>query len=455
MPRRSAGCVLASLLVAGLVTEAAGARPHLVVFFSDDHGWLDSAVAGATDVRTPHMRRLADDGVVFTQAFVASPSCAPSRAAMLSGLMPARNGAEANHTYTRDDVKTLPAYLRELGYEVAAFGKVAHGRDAGRHGFDRHDRRHAVGVVAEYLAGRDAAKPLCLLVGTHQPHVPWPENDGYDPAQVRLPPTHVDTPATRQFRAQYYADVTIADTELGEIYDLVRRELPENTLFVYTSDHGAQWPFGKWNLYDAGIRVPLIAAWPGVIRPGTQSDALVSWVDLLPTLIELAGGQPPADLDGRSFARALKDPAVPHRDVIFATHSGDGRMNVYPIRGLRTRQYKYILNLRPQARHTTHIDLARDRDGLKYWTEWAASAKRDPQAAAKVERYYARPREELYDVTADPHEQVNLAERPEHRARLADFRGQLEAWMESQGDRRQTFQEPYLLSAPPPEPRAP
>src|SRR5690606_36957137 len=117
-------------------------KPNLVVFFADDHGWHDSQVYSATDVRTPNMLRLAKDGVTFTHAFVASPSCAPSRAAMLTGLMPARNGAEANHTFARDGVKALPAYLKELGYEVAAFGKVAHGKDAPRRGFDHIDRRH-------------------------------------------------------------------------------------------------------------------------------------------------------------------------------------------------------------------------------------------------------------------------------------------------------------------------
>src|ERR1700730_8533522 len=108
-------------------TLIAAEQPHLVVFLSDYHGQLDSTPYGATDVHTPNMQKLADSGLTFTRAFVASPSCAPSRAAMLTGLMPARNGAEANHTFKRDDVASLPEVLRRLGYETAAFGKVAHG----------------------------------------------------------------------------------------------------------------------------------------------------------------------------------------------------------------------------------------------------------------------------------------------------------------------------------------
>ena len=425
-------------------------RPNIAVFFSDDHSVLDSTAYGATDVRTPNMRRLAKVGLTFSHAFVASPSCAPSRAAMLTGLMPARNGAEANHSYSRAGIKGMPAYLHGLGYEIAAFGKVAHGRDAARHGFDRHDRRYDAATVARYLDGRDSGKPLCLLVGTHQPHVPWPANDGYAPAKLSVPPTHVDTPETREYRARYYTDVTIADTELGQIHDLARKKLGADTLVIYTSDHGAQWPLGKWNLYDAGIRTPLIAVWPGVIEPGTTTRAMVSWVDLLPTFVELAGGQPPKDIDGRSFAAVLRGKAETHRKHIFATHSGDGRMNVYPIRCVRTERYKYILNLRADCRHTTHIDLARGRDGLVVWRSWERAAKTDAHAAAIVRRYAQRPREELYDLKADPREMRNLAASGEHQHHhqktLKELRAVLAEWMTRQGDTKKVFNQPYLLT---------
>ena len=453
---RLAGAGAAAWAVSGLRFSVAAAakakRPNIVVFLSDDHGVLDSTVYGATDVRTPNMRRLAKAGLTFAAAFVASPSCAPSRAAMLTGLMPARNGAEANHSYCRAGIKTIPAYLHALGYEVAAFGKVAHGRDATRHGFDRHDPRYDAATVGRYLDGRNSGKPLCLLVGTHQPHVPWPPSDGYDPARLHVPPTHVDTPETREYRARYYTDVTIADTELGQIHDLARKKLGGDTLLIYTSDQGAQWPLGKWNLYDAGIRTPLIAVWPGVIQPGTQTGAMVSWVDLLPTFVEAAGGTPPKDIDGRSFAAVLRGRAETHRKHIFATHSGDGRMNVYPIRCVRTERYKYILNLRPDCRHTTHIDLARGKDGLVVWRSWERAAETDAHAAAVVRRYAQRPREELYDLDADPRETRNLAASGEHQHQetLKKLRALLADWMARQGDTKRVFNQPYLLKDPKP-----
>lgn len=453
VPRRSGYAAMFRLLTLTLLATsafAATARPDFVVFLSDDHGQLDSTPYGATDVRTPHLQRLADDGVVFTHAFIASPACAPSRAALLTGLMPARNGAENNHTYKRDDIVSLPEKLRALGYQTAAFGKVAHGNaDVARHGFDHTDPSHAAAKVADFLATRDRTKPLCLFVGTHEPHVPWPDLDGYDPADVKLPPTHADTPETRNFRARYYTDVTKADTQLGEIRALTRTHLdPARTLFIYTSDHGAQWPFGKWNLYDAGIRVPLIASWPGVTRPGTRTAAMVQWIDLLPTLIAAAGGPIPAEIDGRSFLPVLRGAAVNHREAIFTTHSGDGRMNVYPIRALRTAQWKLIMNLHPEFAHTTHIDKALARDGGRYWISWFELAKTDSATADRVRRYHARPALELYDLEADPYEQRNLAAVPAHAARVTEMRAELTAWMKAQGDRETVFNPPRLLSDP-------
>jgi arylsulfatase A-like enzyme len=435
------------LLLAGRV--AAADKPNLVVFIADDLGVLDCQPYGAKDVRTPNMQRLAAEGLLFTQAFVASPSCAPSRAALLTGLMPARNGAEANHSKPRAEIKKLPAYLQELGYEVAAFGKVSHYNFGKDYGFDRvsgEGFRNYEGIdqAAQYLKDRQRDKPLCLFVGTNWPHVPWPEGDSYEEAKVELPTTHVDTPQTRHWRTRYCAAVTKADDDLGAIRAAIGRHLdPKNTYTFFTSDHGAQWPFGKWNLYDAGIRVPLIVYGPGV-KAGAATGAMASWVDLLPTLVELARGQPPQDIDGRSFAAVLRGETTKHRDEIFTTHSGDGRFNVYPIRAVRDDRWKLILNLHPEYQHATHINRAASGDGLSYFRSWEDAAKSDRRAADIVARYKVRPAVELYDLGADPQEQHNLAADPQHAGRVAAMRAKLEAWMKDQGDTRKVFNEPLL-----------
>lgn len=424
--------------------------PNFVIFITDDLGALDTSPYGAKVVGTPNIERLAKEGLTFRQAFVASPSCAPSRAALLTGLMPARNGAEANHSRPRAEIKKLPAYLQELGYEVAAFGKVAHYNFGPQYGFDYvagegFHNHEGVPAAVEYLKNRRRDKPLCLFVGTNWPHVPWPETTEHQPATVELPPTHVDTPETRHWRTLYYAAVTKADDDLGAIYSAVRQHLDsQNTYMFFTSDHGGQWPFGKWNLYDAGIRVPLIAVGPGV-KAGAASDAMVSWIDVLPTLVDLAGGMPPQQIDGRSFAAVLRRETTAHRDEIYATHSGDGRFNVYPIRCLRTGQWKYILNLHPEYQHATHINRAITTNGISYFRSWEAAANTDPRAAEIVHRYKQRPREELYDLAADRHEQHNLAGHPQHAPRLTEMRSRLEAWLREQNDQLTVFNEPLLI----------
>jgi arylsulfatase A-like enzyme len=161
---------------------------------------------------------------------------------------------------------------------------------------------------------------------------------------------------------------------------------------------------------------------------------MASLADLLPTFVEAAGGTPPADIDGRSFAGVLRGTKKDHRDRVFTTHSRDGKMNVYPIRSARSRDWKYIRNLNPGAEHTTHIDKAQPPSGRPYWLSWEERAKTDAAAAAVVERYHHRPAEELYDLRADPHEQRNLAADPAHAAALAGLRADLDAWMKSQGD---------------------
>jgi arylsulfatase A-like enzyme len=435
-------------------------RPNIVVFISDDHGMLDSEPYGASDIRTPNMTRLAAEGLKFTHAFVASPACGPSRTALLTGLWPARSGAERNHMPKRAEVPSLPTVLRALGYEVAAFGKVAHNDWAKFYDLDVAVGPN-VGItgtadVGKYLATRDRAKPLCLFVGTRHPHAPWSEPDNYHPAALRLPPTHVDTSVTREMRAKYSTDVTKADTLLGELRALTQKHVPGDTLFVYTGDNGAQWPFAKWDLYDAGIRVPLILAWPGHVKPAATTDAMVCWPDLLPTFIELAGGKVPAGLDGRSFAAVLRGTATTHRDRIFTTHSGDGDFNVYPIRSLRTREWKYIRNLHPEFQHHTHVSRAEGSGGIVYWRSWLEEAKINPVAAATVKRFIERPAEELYDLKADPFELRNLAypepgrraAAPKHAARLAAMRTDLDAWMKEQGDTQTVFGKPLLRGEP-------
>lgn len=434
-----------------MITGASASMPNIVVFLSDDHTWRDSSVYGSPDIETPNMSRLAAAGMTFDRAFVASPSCAPSRAALLTGLYPANNGAEPNHARPRADIKKLPAYLQELGYEVVSFGKVGHYAQTPEYGFDlaRHFGYHediAIPKALEWLRQRDSEKPLCLFVGSNWPHVPWPEDiDDINPEALHIPPNHVETPRSREWRARYVAAIRNFDDELGRVYDLAREKLGQETFFLHTSDHGAQWPFGKWNLYEDGIRTPLIVSWPGRVSAGGRTDAMVSWIDILPTLVDAAGGEVPPEIDGRSFLPVLTGERDAHRNIIFTTHSGDGNMNVYPSRGARTDDgWNYIQNLHPEFRFTSHVT---EHSGARsYWRSWVEQAVDDPAARHKVQRYQERPDEELYRVDDDPYEQRNLIRDPAQANRVSELREAVADWMERTDDREEVYGIPTRLA---------
>lgn len=448
--------ILLAALLGLLCCGGLEASPHIVIFLTDDLGGDDTTVYGSKDVSTPSIERLASMGMTFDRAFVASPACAPSRAALLTGLMPARNGAEANHTYPAPTIPYLTGTLKDLGYEIAGFGKVAHGNNKPEYRMDFYSRPR-VGLaanVASFFEERQSEKPLLLMVGDRRPHVPWTEESIYRPDEVSLPPYFIDTLETRQHRARYFSDIAGLDQEFGEVMAMAGERLGEDVIYVFTSDHGGQWPLGKWNLYDAGIRVPLIIAWKGHIEAGVRSEAMVSWVDLLPTLIDLAGGAVPDGIDGRSFAPVLLGKESKHRDLIFTTHSGDGVFNVYPIRSVRTAKYKYILNLLPGHIHTNHSDILRKDGAGAFWHSWDRVSASDERAAAIVRKYFERPAEELYDLSEDRLEQVNLAADPKYADMAGALRAVLEDWMQEQGDEQTVFNEPYPASGPRPDAKA-
>jgi uncharacterized sulfatase len=258
----------------------------------------------------------------------------------------------------------------------------------------------------------------------------------------------VDTPETRKALCKYYAEITDFDREVGECMQHVAGAGAErDTIFLYTSEQGAQFPHGKWTCYDVGLRTALVVRWPGKVTPGSTTDAMVQYVDVVPTLIEAAGGDPTTidtgcpdargdrGFDGRSFLAVLLGKADAHRDVVFGAHTTRGIIvgtDCYPVRSARNRRYKYIRNLNPEA--TFHnVLIARNTGG--YWNSWVEKAKTDPKARKLVRMYQHRPAEELYDLQKDPWELENLADRPELADVQADLARRLDAWMAQQGDR--------------------
>lgn len=447
---RAALCL--ALVCLSTIPAVAALPPNIVVFISDDLGRLDTSIHGSKDVRTPTMDWLAAAGMTFDNAYVASPACCPSRFSLLTGLMPARHGAHPNHSQVKPGTQFLPPILKTMGYHIASFGKVAHGnKNFAGLDFNSRQKTDMSKEVTKHFNKTQIDAPICLLVGDRRPHVEWTRKMKYDPKNVTLPPFFIDTTQTREHWARYLTDIEGMDEEMGRVLALAKAKFGDNFIFLFTSDHGGQWPFGKWNLYDYGTRIPLVACWPGHIEAGVRTDAMVSWVDILPTLIDMAGGKSPDDIDGQSFAPVLLGKAKTHRDKIFTTHTGDKEMNIFPIRSVRTGKYKYIHNLRPDAYHTNHSDRKRtDGRGL-YWDSWDEAARTDPKAAAIIKRYHTRPEFEFFDLDKDPLELDNLAGNPEYRGELAKLRAELSAWTTAQGDELLPHRDPYLINAPLPK----
>ncbi len=412
-------------------------KPNFVIVFSDDHGIDDSGCYGNTVVRTPNIDRLASEGMRFTRAFTATAMCAPSRSMLYSGLYPHRNGAHPNHSEVRPGIMTLPHYMSQLGYRTALAGKT-HIKPRASFPFEYT----GLDGVDEFLA-EAGGQPFCLVIATNDPHGPYKKagpGEGYDPSKVKLPPYLVDTPETRKLMAAYYNSVTALDKQVGEHLALVDKHgLRGNTLFIYASDNGTGFPFAKWTLYDAGLNMPFIARWPGRIKPGTVTEAMISFVDVLPTFMEAAGCEAPDELDGRSFLGVLEGKESRHRDFVFGTHTNKGIISgsEYPSRAIRTETHQYIRNLIPDGTFTNVVTHGMDHDETRaagYWKSWLRLAEHDAFAAERVRMYQRRPAQELYDLRSDPYELKNIAGGPANRELIRDLDGQLREWMEQQGD---------------------
>jgi len=408
-------------------------KPNVILTMADDMTFNSLGCYGSPDGITPNIDRLAGEGMLFKRAFTATAMCAPTRQQLYTGIFPVRNGAYPNHSKVKPGTKSIVHHLRDLGYRVGICGKRHFGPPE-----SFPFESVAKDKIGEFI-GRDAKQPFCLIYTSHSPHLPWSVGDAsqYDPDELTVPPYLYDNPETRQSMVKYFAEVTDFDREVGECMRLVKKaEVEDNTIFICTTEQGAQFPHGKWTCYDIGLHVGLIIRWPDRVKAGSKANAMVQYVDIVPTLIDAAGGDPVKDLDGRSFFPVLLGETDKHNDVVYGVHTTRGIIAAtpegYPVRSIRTETHKYIMNLNHEvAFHNTLI--AGDRGG--YWKSWIEAAKTDSKAAKLVEWYQRRPAEELYDIVNDPDELNNLSGDPANRELMDELRARLKAWMEQQGDK--------------------
>lgn len=450
---RKSGC-WAMVMGLLLIVEGWSAPPNLLIIMADDCTYNDLPLYGGENARTPHIDRLASQGLTFDRAYLAEAMCQPCRSELFTGLYPMSNGCAWNHSASRPGLKSLPQHLGALGYRVGLAGKV-HVKPASVYPFEKVDgfdpncvrdptRAHRLGDVKRFMQGGDEA-PFCLVVALVEPHVPWVMGDAsqYPVDELKLPPTIADTPRTRQDFAAYLAEITYMDGQVGEVMRCLEDTgKADDTLVLYTSEQGSQFPGNKWTNWDTGLHTALVARWSGKVAAGQRTKAMVQYADVLPTLLQAAGlgeGELKAHgLDGMSFLPVLLGEAEEsQRRYAFGVHNNIPEGPSYPIRTVTDGEYRYIRNLAPDRLYIEKHLMGWDGTGKlnnPYWATWVRESWTNETTYQVVERYMRRPAEELYHTTEDPYEMNNLMGREEVGARRDQLAEALEAWMTRQGD---------------------
>jgi N-sulfoglucosamine sulfohydrolase len=405
-----------------------GSRPNVVMIIVHDLGqYLGCFGAG---VKTPCLDALAAEGVVFDNHFCTDAQCSPSRGSILTGRMPHNNGliglAHIGWQLGTQEV-TLPMYLGAAGYETHLFGFQHEHSELARLGY-QHLRPGGPALagaetLAEFLLERGRQpqqQPFFINAGWGEPHRPY-GREGYandDPAEVNPLYWLPDRAGIREDIAGLNGLVYAVDEAVGRVREaLALSGLADNTLLVFTTDHGLAMPRAKGTCYDPGLKTAFLAHWAGRIEGGRRHDPMISNMDLLPTLLDLAGARTPTQVEGRSFLPLWEGREYQRREHLFAEMTWHDKYN--PMRAVRTERYKYIRNFGDRPLVYMPYDI------------WVAPAGR-----AMKDDYYGsrRPAEELYDLRADPLEQTNLITSPAHAAAACELRERVARYMEESND---------------------
>lgn len=404
--------------------------PNILWITSEDNG-PHLGCYGDSYAVTPNLDALAAHGMRYTNASSNAPVCAPARTTIISGLYPPSTGAEHMRSLVRLPVRfpMFPQLLREAGvyctnnskedYNLVKPGKVWDQSDKKAHWKNRKDGQPFFAVFNYTISHESYIRKAIKS-----------KNQIHDPAQVRVPAYHPDTPEVRQDWAQYYDRVTMMDTQVGKnLKELAEAGLDDDTIVFYYGDHGSGMPRNKRWLYNGGLNVPLIVYFPEKwkrlaprdYQPGGTSDRLVSFIDLAPTVLSLMDIEPPKWMQGNAFAgkRQTKEPEF--------SYGFRGRMDerIDLLRCVRDKRYLYIRNYMPHRPYGQYLEYMFRTKTTEVWSRLAQQGKLN---TAQARFWQAKPAEELYDLEADPDQVNNLANSPDHRAALQRLRQAQQNW---------------------------
>lgn len=450
-------CLLALAFL--LMASGTQAGPNVLLIVSEDNG-PEIGCYGDRYARTPYLDQLADEGLLFRNAYVPQAGCSQSRASFLTGLYPHQHGQIGLATWGfrlyREDTPNLPRSLKAVGYRTGIIGKL-HINPALAFPFDFHEitssnfKRSDLGAYAKHAEAFINAgdSPFFLSVNYPDAHDPWiGQVDGLPGKLQQKNDIHVmdymgiDPPALREMVADYYNCISRLDSLIGDLLQVLERSgKADNTIVIYIGDHGADMLRGKRTCYEGGLRIPMLIRWPGRITP-QQRDEFVSTLDLMPTLLDACSAAAVEGLPGAAL-QPLFRPGTPswrpHFCAEYHTHATIA--NYFPQRSIRGARYKLIESLLPGSIHPDYADTIRKLDGDHAGRESdevldipAAIAS----APAEIRNAYALmrspPRYQLYDLQQDPHEFRNLADSAEHAEVLSDMKSRLHQWREATAD---------------------
>jgi N-sulfoglucosamine sulfohydrolase len=449
-------CLPLVLILPARASELAGGERPNILWISAEDISPDLGSYGDSYSISPNLDRLAAEGVRYVNAFSTAPVCAPSRSAIITGMYPTTIGSlhMRSKAVPPVGVKAFTEYLRAAGYYCTNNSKTDYNFEPLPTNRPPDTVWDETGNRAHWRNRGDRKQPFFAvfnLTVTHESQIRAPEaeyrknterlapNQFHDPARAVLPPYYPDTPLVRRDWARYHDNITAMDYQVADILrQLTEDGLADRTIVFFWGDHGRGLPRGKRNVYDSGIRVPLIVRWPGNLQPGTVNDELVSLFDLGPTALSLAGVRIPSNMQAQAILGLQKGRprqfAFAHRDRMDEAHD--------MVRSVIDRQYHYIRNFHPDRTNAQHIEYLEEMPTMKelrrlfkdHFNALGPGYGKALNAAQLAFMLPRKPVEELYDVTVDRHEVSNLASSPKHRAILLRMRAALGQWQRETRD---------------------
>ena len=392
-------------------------KPNFVFYLSDDQDQLDYSIYGNDLVESSAVEELASKGMVFNNFYTAQAICSPSRSQLLTGMYPVKNGCYANHIPVKSNISSITKYLKQAGYDVYLAGK-SHVKPSSvfnwSHYFPLKDKRYfQLNKIKDFIT--NAKKPYCIFIASTFPHGPFINDQNYTKKDVLMQPYEDYIP---NFKPSYYSNIKKDNDQLQQVLNIVDSVDNENIMFFYASDHGIS---GKWGVYEKGLRAPLVIRWPKNIKEGTRYDGLLSFVDIMPTILDIAGAEIPKDIDGKSFADVFINNNTQINKYVYGvgTKQNVRDAKIFPSRSIRDEKFKYIINFNSIEVYENNFT---DNDILNQFIEIGAKA------------FPNTPYEELYDLSNDPYEKNNIANSKEFFSIKRKLNDELRKWMKDQND---------------------